>query len=264
MIIFKRKQMAGYNSDRKTFYEYIDRDAESVVKDFSVIEDFSEGNRITKKILKDIGMLYSSSDITMEELAKRAPSLEYTAMNVSLATEISNYFSRICFHITHHYKKNWEVLLRRELGELTPDVIIAERKTSQTEKLSPEKIKAVIELIPQEWIRAFIVEKGESCWGWQIEKTDICSVESRAYFQKYVTTLGVSLSDIFVILPTLSVSPQDSVKNITELQECFSQNTGIPAENLVILSKNKFLGKSAHFTNFTTHFEEFLQKLLEK
>ena len=257
MIIFKRKLMAGYNSDKKTFYEYIDRHAGSAIED-------RKENRITEKILNDIALLYSSADITMEELAKRAPSLEYTAMNVSLATEISNYFSRICFHITHHYKKNWEVLLRRELGELTPDVIIAERKTSQTEKLSPEKIKAVIELIPQEWIRAFIVEKGENCWGWQIEKTDICSVESRAYFQKYVTTLGVSLSDIFVILPTLSVSPQDSIKNITELQECFSQNTGIPAENLVILSKNKFLRESGHFTNLTTHFEEFLQKLLEK
>ena len=257
MIIFKRKLMAGYNSDKKTFYEYIDRDAGSAIED-------SKENRITKKILEDIGMLYSSSDMTMKELAKKAPLLEYAAMNVSLATEISNYFSRICFHITDHYKKNWEVLLRRELGELTPDVIIAERKTSKTEKLSPEKIKAVIELIPQEWIRAFIVEKGENCWGWQIEKTDIYSVESRAYFQKYVTTLGVSLSDIFVILPTLSVSPQDSIKTITELQECFSQNTGIPAENLVILSKNRFLQESSTFTNLTTHFEEFLQKLLEK
>ena len=118
----------------------------------------------------------------------------------------------------------------------------------------------MIELRPQEWIRAFIVGKGENCWGWQIEKTDICSVESRAYFQKYVTTLGVSLSDIFVILPTLSVSPQDSIKTITELQECFSQNTGIPAENLVILSENKFLRESG----LTTHFEKFLQKLLEK
>lgn len=70
----------------------------------------------------------------------------------------------------------------------------------------------------------------------------------------------MSLSDIFVILPTLSVSPQDSIKTITELQECFSQNTGIPAENLVILSENKFLRESG----LTTHFEEFLQKLLEK
>jgi hypothetical protein len=159
MIIFKRKLMAGYNSDKKTFYEYIDRDAGSAIED-------SKENRITKKILEDIGMLYSSSDMTMKELAKKAPLLEYTAMNVSLATEISNYFSRICFHITDHYKKNWEVLLRRELGELTPDVIIAERKTSKTEKPSPEKIKAVIELRPQEWIRAFIVGKGENCWGW--------------------------------------------------------------------------------------------------
>ena len=135
MIIFKRKQMAGYNSDKKRFYEFIDSVAESVVT------DFRKENRITKKILEDIDLLYFCSDITMKELAKRAPSLEYTAMNVSLATEISNYFSRICFHITHHYKKNWEVLLRRELGELTPDVIIAERKTSKTEKPSPEKIK---------------------------------------------------------------------------------------------------------------------------
>jgi hypothetical protein len=253
MIIFKRKLMAGYNSDKKTFYEYIDRDAGSAIED-------SKENRITKKILKDIALLYSSSDITMEELSKKAPLLEYAAMNVSLATEISNYFSRICSHISHHYKKNWEVLLRRELGELTPDIIIAERKTSQKDKLSLEKIKAVIELRPQEWIRAFIVGKGENCWGWQIEKTDICSVESRAYFQKYVTTLGVSLSDIFVILPTLSVSPQDSIKTITELQECFSQNTGIPAENLVILSENRFLQESG----LTTHFEKFLQKLLEK
>ena len=258
MIIFKRKQIAGYNkSNKKTFYEYIDRDAGSV------IENFREGH-LTEKILRDIGLLYSSSDMTMKELAKKAPSLEYAAMNVSLATEISNYFSRICSHITDHYKKNWELLLRRELGELTPDVIITERKTSNTEKPSPEKIKAVIELRPQEWIRAFIVGKGENCWGWQIEKTDICSVESRAYFQKYVTTLGVSLSDIFVILPTLSVSPQDSIKTITELQECFSQNTGIPAENLVILSKNRFLQESGSFTNLTTHFEEFLQKLLKK
>ena len=99
MIIFKRKLMAGYNSDKKTFYEYIDRDAGSAIED-------SKENRITKKILEDIGMLYSSSDMTMKELAKKAPLLEYTAMNVSLATEISNYFSRICFHITDHYKKN--------------------------------------------------------------------------------------------------------------------------------------------------------------
>lgn len=182
MIIFKRKSVSKSNP-KDEFYTEINARARMVV------ENFSKGD-LTEKILKDIDLLYSSSDMTMEELAKRAPSLEYTAMNVSLATEISNYFSRICFHITHHYKKNWEVLLRRELGELTPDVIIAERKTPKTQKPSPEKIKAVIELIPQEWIRAFIVEKGESCWGWQIEKTDICSVESRAYFQKYVTTLG--------------------------------------------------------------------------
>ena len=98
--------MAGYNSDKKTFYKYIDREAESVV------ESFSKSMLITEKILKDIDLLYSSSDMTMKELAKKAPSLEYAAMNVSLATEISNYFSRICFHITDHYKKNWEVLLR--------------------------------------------------------------------------------------------------------------------------------------------------------
>lgn len=258
MIIFERKQIAGYNSDKKTFYGFIDWEAGRVV------ESFSKSMPITEEILKDIDLLYSSSDITMKELAKKAPSFEYAAMNVSLATEISNYFSKICSHITDHYEKDWEVLLRRELGELTPDVIITERKTSKTEKPSPEEIKAVIELRPQEWIRAFIVEKGESCWGWQIERMDICSVENKAYFQKYVTTLGVSLSDIFVILPTLSVSPQNSVKNITELQKCFSQNTGIPAENLVILSENKFLRESGPFTNLTTHFEEFLQKLLEK
>ena len=256
MIIFKRKSVSESNPKAK-YYTEINARARMVV------ENFSKGH-LTEKILKDIDLLYSSSDMTMKELAKKAPLLEYAAMNVSLATEISNYFSRICSHITDHYKKNWEVLLRRELGELTPDVIIAERKTSQTQKLSPEKIKAVIELRPQEWIRAFIVGKGENCWGWQIERMDICSVESKAYFQKYVTTLGVSLSDIFVILPTLSVSPQDSIKTITELQECFSQNTGIPAENLVILSKNRFLQESGPFTNLTTHFEEFLQKLLGK
>jgi len=257
MIIFKRKSMRESNP-KDEFYTGINTSARMVV------ENFKKGLPITEKILEDIDLLYSCSDITMKELAKKALSLEYAAMNVSLATEISNYFSRICSHITDHYKKNWEVLLRRELGELPPDVIITERKTSKTEKPSPEKIKAVIELRPQEWIRAFIVEKGESCWGWQIERMDICSVENKAYFQKYVTTLGVSLSDIFVILPTLSVSPQNSVKNITELQECFSQNTGIPAENLVILSENKFLRESGSFTNLTTHFEKFLQKLLEK
>lgn len=261
MIIFKRKSVSESNPKAK-YYTEINARARMVV------ENFSKGyltEKITEEILKDIAFsLYSSSDITMEELAKKAPSLEYAAMNVSLATEISNYFSKICFYITRHYNKKWEVLLRQELGELTPDVIITERRTSKTEELSPEKIKAVIELRPQEWIRALIVEKGENYWGWQIEKTDICSVESRAYFQKYVTTLGVSLSDIFVILPTLSVSPQNAVKNITELQECFSQNTGIPAENLVILSENKFLRESGSFTNLTTHFEKFLQKLLEK
>ena len=99
----------------------------------------------------------------------------------------------------------------------------------------------------------------------------IPEIASRAHLEamlpaleKALTEAGVSLSDIFVILPTLSVSPQDSIKTITELQECFSQNTGIPAENLVILSENRFLQESGTFTNLTTHFEEFLQKLLEK
>ena len=63
-----------------------------------VAENFKnkKGLPITKQILEDIHKLYLGSQIAEDELHKKAPSIEGAVMEASFATEISNYFSRIC------------------------------------------------------------------------------------------------------------------------------------------------------------------------
>ncbi len=260
MIIFKRKSVSESNP-KDGFYTEINGDAHRVVENFKN----KKGLPITKQILEDIHKLYLGSQIAEDELHKKAPSLEGAVMEASFATEISNYFSRICYHISLLYGKEWSILLRPELGELTPDIIITEWKTPKAEELSPKKIKAVIELRTKEWIQALMAEnEWKNRWAGKKEKVDIYSEEGKTHFQKYTEQLGVSLDDIFVVLPTLPVGEQNAIETIAQQQERFAQSTGIPKENLVILSENKPSPEVDALTNLTTYFEKFIQKLLKK
>lgn len=258
MKIFKRKSMRESNP-KDEFYTGINTSARMVV------ENFKKGLPITKQILDDIHKLYLGSLLAEDELHKKAPSIEGAVMEASFATEISNYFSRICYHISNLYGKGWRILLRRELGELTPDIIITEWKTPKVEELSPKKIKAVIELRTKEWIQALMAEdEWKNRWAGKKEEVDIYSEEGKTHFQKYTELLGVSLNDIFVVLPTFPVGEQNAIETIAQQQERFTQSTGIPKENLVILSENKHSPEVDALTNLTTYFEKFIRELLNK
>ena len=88
--------------------------------------------------------------------------------------------------------------------------------------------------------------------------------EDPNYFQKYIDTLGVSLNDIFIITPTLSVEYQDRIKSVAEQQEILSQSTGLPKENWVVLSENRSISNEESQIFLTTNFDDFLKELVAR
>ena len=104
----------------------------------------------------------------------------------------------------------------------------------------------MIELRNEAWVRQLIAE------------------ENPNYFQKYTDTLGVSLNDIFIIIPTLVTYPCIIIKSIAELQEILSQRTGLPKGNWVILSENRFISNEKYQMFLTINFDAFLKELVER
>ena len=93
--------------------------------------------------------------------------------------------------------------------------------------------------------------------------TPAYSKKNPTYFQKYTDTLGVTLKDIFIIIPTLVTYPS-SIKSVAEQQEILSQRTGLPKGNWVILSENRSISNEESQIFLTTNFDAFLKELVAR
>lgn len=267
MAILKRSPMPiPYYDGRINFYKMIDADAREIA------ENFVKGLPITEKILSNVYQQYFAAQKIEGDFNKDF--FECAMMEFPFADEIVFYFSRIFFHISNIKEKNWIIQLRKDIGGFAPDIIITSNPINNklnnqellySQKSKEEKIIAVVELRAKEWVRAFIVEdNSKNYWKGKKEELDIFSKESKVYFQKYADALKVGLRDVFVITPTLSVLDKDIMKSIANQQELFTQSTGIPESNLIILRENRTLSEEKTCTNYTTYFEKFLEGLVRK
>ena len=208
-----------------------------------IAEEFNNGSSVSERVLSIIDGLYQ---MEQKYFNTNEFSFEIAIEKEPLASEIVFYLSGILAHTSCEKGKDWRVFVRKSIGQLIPDIVITEKEATLTEKGFEKGVVAVIELRSKETIHPLMTG------------------EAPNYFQKYIDTLGVSLNDIFIITPTLSVEYQDRIKSVAEQQEILSQSTGLPKENWVVLSENRSISNEEPQMFLTTDFDDFLNRLVER
>ena len=208
-----------------------------------ILEEFNNGGSVSERVLSIIDGLYQ---MEQKYFNTNEFSFEIAIEKEPLASEIVFYISGILAHTSCEKGKDWRVFVRKSIGQLIPDIVITEKEATPTEKGFEKGVVAVIELRSKETIHPLMTG------------------EDPNYFQKYIDTLGVSLNDIFIITPTLSVEYQDRIKSVAEQQEILSQRTGLPKENWVVLSENRSISNEEPQMFLTTDFDDFLNRLVER
>jgi hypothetical protein len=211
----------------------------------TIAKNFNNNIPVSERVFSYIDELYQMEEMVETYIETNQFSFDSAILSEPLASEIVFYISGILDNISGLREKDWKILVRKRIGQLTPDIVITEKEATPTEEGFQRGVIAVIELRNEAWVRQLIAE------------------ENPTYFQKYTGTLGVSLNDIFIIIPTLVTYPS-SIKSVAEQQEILSQSTGLPKGNWVILSENRSISNEESQMFLTTDFDDFLKELVER
>ena len=252
MSILKRTyfETADYVSKNR-FYKEIYKEGGIIAKDFN--DNILVRKRVvSERVFSYIDELYQMEQMAESYLEANDFSFDSAILSEPLASEIVFYISGILDNISGLKEKDWKILVRKRIGQLTPDIVITEKEATPTEEGFQRGVIAVIELRNEAWVRQLIAKKNPT------------------YFQKYTDTLGVTLKDIFIIIPTLVTYPKtlvtypNSMKSVVEEQGIFSQSTGLPKGNWVILSENRSISNEESQMFLTINFDDFLKELVAR
>lgn len=217
-----------------------------------IAKDFNDNIPVSESVFSYIDELYQMEEMVETYIETNQFSFDSAILSEPLASEIIFYISGILDNISGLREKDWKILVRKCIGQLTPDIVITEKEATPTEERFQRGVIAVIELRNEAWVRQLIAKKNPT------------------YFQKYTDTLGVTLKDIFIIIPTLVTYPKtlvtypNSMKSVVEEQGIFSQSTGLPKGNWVILSENRSISNEESQIFLTTNFDDFLKELVAR
>ena len=242
-------------SYKKLYYDSIDKMAKKIA------DNFVAGGSITQEILKFINELYDSAKV---EQSFKSSSFE-TAYHAPISSELEFYIARIFYHLSELERKKWKILLRRQQGKTAPDIRI--EKGGKTIAIVEIKAKAG-------WIQPFFSEQRYNIDKERFENgssfdPDALIVKSREQLTKYFQVFAITNDDIFLFLPTLALVHRKKYNTtLEEYRNYFSQTSGFPKENLILLSENKSLDLSLAIEGKelspTRDFEKLLDKLLKK
>ena len=213
---------------------------------------------VTEKVLTAIIAMYQSAKV--EHYFK--DDFFDTAYHSPITGELEFFISRILYHLSKIKNKTWKILLRRQENKIVPDIRL----------LKENKTFAIIEVKAKAgWIQPFLsperyqsdknrLQKGKTGF----DPDNLINI-SKNQLRKYFDTFGISNNDVFLFLPTLALVHRK--KYTTELNgyyDYFATTSGLPKDNLILLSSNKRLDLS-YMTNDlfpTNDFEKLLTKLL--
>lgn len=242
-------------SYKKLYYDSIDKMAKKIA------DNFVAGGSITQEILKFINELYDSTKV---EQSFKSSSFE-TAYHAPISSELEFYIARIFYHLSELERKEWKILLRSQQGKTAPDIRI--EKGGKTIAIVEIKAKAG-------WIQPFFSEQRYNVDKERFENgssfdPDALIVKSREQLTKYFQVFAITNDDIFLFLPTLALVHRKKYNTtLEEYRNYFSQTSGFPKENLILLSENKSLDLSLAIEGKelspTRDFEKLLDKLLKK
>ena len=242
-------------SYKKLYYDSIDKMAKKIA------DNFVAGGSITQEILKFINELYDSAKV---EQSFKSSSFE-TAYHAPISSELEFYIARIFYHLSELERKEWKILLRRQQSKTAPDIRI--EKGGKTIAIVEIKAKAG-------WIQPFFSEQRYNVDKERFENgssfdPDALIVKSREQLTKYFQVFAITNDDIFLFLPALALVHRKKYNTtLEEYRSYFSQTSGFPEENLILLSENKSLDLSLVIEGKelfpTRDFEKLLDKLLKK
>ena len=244
-------QNTKMTNSRLKYYQDIDEKAKVIA------HDFVRKVPITEKVLIAIISMYESAKV--EQHFK--DEFFETAYHSPITGELEFFISRILYNLSMALNKNWKILLRRQENKTVPDIRLL--KNNKTFAILEVKAKAG-------WIQPFLSPERFQNDKLRLQNhkskfdPDNLIRNSRNQLKKYFENFNISNNDIFLFLPTLALVHRKKYKTDLEgYYNYFATTSGLPKENLILLSKNKRLDLS-YMTNDllpTNDFEKLLTKL---
>ncbi len=238
-------------NNKLAYYLKIDGNAKEVAI------DFSNDSPITERVLNFIGSMYTCAKLEQ----KFKDDFFETAYHAPVTSDLEFFIARILYHYAKLIKRDWKILLRRQKGRTAPDIRL--EKGNKTFAILEIKAKAG-------WIQPFLSleryqhDKNRLQNGLSKFDPDDLIAQSRSQLKKYFEAFDITEKDVFLFLPTLALVHRK--KYNTELEgyyQYFSTTSGLPKENLILLSQNKSLDLSKNVLepSPTTDFEGLLTRL---
>lgn len=235
------------------YYQDIDQNAKNVAV------NFKRNLPITETVLSSIIAMYESAKV--EQNFK--DDFFETAYHSPITSELEFYIARILYHLSKLENKNWKILLRRQESKTAPDIRIV--KENKTIAIIEVKAKAG-------WIQPFLSQERYNYDKKRLQDgksnfdPDNLIASSKRQLTKYFDTFGITKNDVFLFLPTLAlVHRKKYTTDFNVYYNYFATTSGLPKENLILLSENKRLDLSYRTTELlpTNDFEKLLTKLNE-
>lgn len=220
-------------SSKLGYYNTLDSKAQAIA------ENLKNEKPVTNEIMKVIIDLYKSAKV--EHNFTNIDKFE-SAYHSPITSELEFVISRILYHYSENNELGWKILLRKQKEKTAPDIRI-ERK---------QKTIAVIEIKAKAgWIQPFL---SSDRFDYDMERLknkksefnpEVLIRNSKNQLKKYKDTFHLEYENIYFLLPTLTLVHRKRYnKELYEYVEYFVKTSGLPTDNLILLSKNLRLNLS--------------------
>lgn len=239
-------------NSRLKYYQDIDANARVIASDF--VRELP----ISDKILKSIIAMYQSAKVEQEFI----DDFFEAAYHSPITGELEFFISRILYHLSKALNKDWKIFLRRQKKKTAPDIRLV--KDNITIAIIEVKAKAG-------WIQPFLSperfqnDKRRQQNGKTDFDPDKLIANSKNQLKKYFDTFGITNKEVFLFLPTLAmVHRKKYTTDLDGYYKYFETTSGLPKDNLILLSQNKRLDLSFMTNDLspTCDFEKLLTKLI--
>lgn len=238
-------KMDKLEKNKKEYYQVIDSEAKNLAR------DLAEKRTVTDSILLYTHKLYQAAK---SERSYKDEDTFDTAYHAPITSDFEFFIARILLHYSKLRNKNWKIYLRRQMKGTAVDVRI--EKNGKTVAVIEIKVKAG-------WIQPVFSKSAEKRVG-EASKEGI--EKFRTQIDKYKDAFGINRKDVFILLPTfIHVHRVRGPEGIHDYKKAFVKNSGLPEENLLLLSENPTLDLSTSASQEelrpTNQFEKFIWSL---
>lgn len=244
------------NTSKLKYYKSIDDNAKKIAR------GLKNKRNVSEDILKFIIVLYKYAKVEN----KFESDFFESAYHNPVTSELEFFISRIIYHYSVINKLGWKIYLRRQFKKAVPDIRI--EKANKTIAILEIKAKAG-------WIQP-LLSKDKFDYDRIRFKNKLSDFNPEDFlkkgkdqFTKYKKIFNLSGNEIYFILPTLvHAHHKNYKKKVKDYLKYFETTTGLPRNNLILLSEDLSLDLSTTSDSIdlsaTIYFERMINRLNRK